>query len=120
MKSYKDLALYDMKSLKLCHKHELWNKVGRESQQVCEKYIKHYLQESHLLSEELAKTHNLKKLIRAIPEYDKDIYKQLCVLTGYYYETNYPGEDFIELDKTLADEALEITKALMAYIDGLV
>ena len=119
MKSYKELALYDMKSLTISHEYEMWNKVGRESQQVCEKYIKHYLQEKHLLSEELERTHNLKKLLRAVPEYSSDVYKQLSVITGYYYETNYPGESYIEMDKKLADEALEITKSLMDYIDNL-
>lgn len=108
-----------MKSLKLCHEHEMWNKVGRESQQVCEKYIKHYLQKQHLLSEELEKTHNLKKLMRAIPKHNPDIYKQLSIVTGYYYETNYPGENYIEMDKDLADQALEITVNLMSYIDSI-
>lgn len=40
MNSYKDLALYDMKSAKTNYKFELWNKVGRECQQSCEKYLK--------------------------------------------------------------------------------
>jgi len=119
MKSYKELALYDMKALEISHKYELWNKVGRESQQVCEKYIKHYLQENHLLSEDLEKTHNLKRLLRAITEYDRNLYRQLSVITGYYYETNYPSENYIELDKELADDAIEIAKSLMAYIDSL-
>jgi len=119
MKSYKDLALYDMKSLIICHEHEMWNKVGRESQQVCEKYIKHYLQKNHLLSDDLARTHNLRKLIRSIPSHTPELYKQMSTLSGYYYETNYPGEDYMELDEQLANEAFEITKALMKYIDGL-
>jgi len=119
MKSYKELALYDMKSAEASYEYELWNKVGRESQQICEKYIKHYLQEHHLLTEELGRTHNLKKLLKSIPNYDNDIYRQISIVTGYYYETNYPGENYIELDKEMADEAIEIAKSLMEYIDKL-
>ena len=119
MKSYKDLALYDMRSVEASYEYGLWNKVGRESQQICEKYLKHYLQENHLLTEELGKSHNLKKLLKVIPSYDRDVYKQLSVITGYYYETNYPGENYIELDKEMADEAIDIAKSLMKYIDSL-
>jgi len=119
MKSYKELALYDMKSAEASYEYELWNKVGRESQQICEKYLKQYLQENHLLTEELERSHNLKKLLRIIQDYDKDIYRQVSIITGYYYETNYPGENYIELDKEMADEAMEIAKSLIRYIDCL-
>jgi HEPN domain-containing protein len=77
MNNYKDLALYDMKSAKANYEHGLWNKVGKECQQACEKYIK------------------------------------------YYFETSYPGDDFIELDKEMADEAIKIAESLMAYINNL-
>ena len=37
----------------------------------------------------------------------------------YYFETNYPGDNFITLDKEDADEAIEIMDELFAYIDNL-
>jgi len=120
MNSYKELSLYDMKSAAANHKYELWNKVGKECQQACEKYLKYYLQHRHLLSETLETTHNLKKLLREIPDYDKDLYKDLSVVGGYYFETNYPGDNFIILDKEMADEAIETAKNLISYIDGLI
>jgi len=119
MNSYKELALYDLKSAKANYEYALWNKVGRECQQVCEKYLKFYLEKRHLLSEHLQRTHNLKKLVRSIPEYDKDIYKSLTVVGDYYFDTNYPGDDFIELDKEMADEAMDVAKRLVAYLDRL-
>jgi len=119
MNSYRELALYDLKAAQANYDYALWNKVGRECQQVCEKYIKYYLEAKHLLPVSLQRTHNLKKLIRAIPNYDKDIYKDVSIMGDYYFDTNYPGDDFIELDQEMADEALDIVKALIAYIDGL-
>ena len=119
MNSYKDLALYDLRSAEANYEYALWNKVGRECQQVCEKYLKHCLEKKHLLPEYLQRTHNLKKLIRAIPGYDKEVYKSLSVVGDYYFDTNYPGDDFIELDQERADEAMEVAKGLMAYLDGL-
>jgi HEPN domain-containing protein len=119
MNSFKDLAMYDMKSARANYEYELWNKVGRECQQVCEKYLKHYLQENHLLTEELERTHNLKKLLRAVPAYDKDLYIRLAVVGDYYFEANYPGDSFIMLDKDMADDAIETANALIAYIDSL-
>lgn len=119
MNSYKDLALYDMKSAKANYEYSLWNKVGRECQQVCEKYLKHYLQANHLLAESLERTHNLKKLIRAIPNFDRDVYKALAIVGDYYFDTNYPSDEFILLDQEMADEAIEIAARLIEYIDGL-
>jgi len=77
MNSYKELALYDLKSAKANYQFELWNKVGRECQQVCEKYLKHCLQQRHLLRGELERTNNLKKLFRLIDDYDRELYKEL-------------------------------------------
>ena len=119
MNNYKDLALYDIQSAKANYSFKLWNKVGRECQQACEKYLKHYLQQNHMLSETLERTHNLKKLVRAIPDYDKDVYRDLSVVGDYYFDTNYPGDEFIMLDKEMADEALEIAESLIKYIEGL-
>lgn len=119
MNNYKDLALYDIQSAKANYSFNLWNKVGRECQQACEKYLKHYLQQNHMLSETLERTHNLKKLVRAIPDYDKDIYRELSVVGDYYFDTNYPGDEFIMLDREMADEALEIAENLIAYIESI-
>ena len=119
MNNYKDLALYDMRSVEANYAFKLWNKVGQMCQQVCEKYMKHYLQTRHLLPETLERTHNLRRLMQSIPGYDKALYKDLSLLSGYYFETNYPGDNFIELDAEMADEAIAIMNALVAYIDGL-
>ena len=118
MNSYKELALYDMKSAKANYAYELWNKVGRECQQVCEKYLKHYLEEKHLLTVSLARTHNLKRLVREVPDYDKEMYKKLSIVGDYYFDTNYPGDDFLELDQEMADEAIHIAEALIEYLEG--
>ena len=119
MNSFKELALYDMKSAKANYEQGLWNKVGFECQQACKKYMKHYLQEHDLLTEDLKKTQNLKKLIKAIPGYDKDLYKDLAVIGYYHIETNHPGDNFIELDKEMADEALKTANDLIAFIGRL-
>ena len=120
MNSYKELALYDLKSAKANYDYALWNKVGRECQQVCEKYLKHYLEKKHLLSESLQRSHNLKKLIRAIPGFAQEMYAKMSLIGDYYFDTNYPGDDFLELDQEMADEALEIAQNLVTYIDELI
>ena len=119
MNSYKELALYDLKAAQATYDYQLWNKVGRECQQVCEKYLKQHLQDIHLLTESLERTHNLKRLVREIPDFDKDMYKSLSIVGDYYFDTNYPGDDFLELDQEMADEAMEIARNLIEYIDSL-
>jgi len=117
MSNYKDLALEDLKAAKALFHFDMWNKVGRECQQVCEKYIKHFLSSRHLLSNELERTHNLRKLFMAVPERDKDLSKDLVIVSNYYFETNYPGDNFIRLDKEMAEEAIKTAKALIKYLD---
>jgi len=119
MNSYKELALYDMKKVEASYAYELWNAVGRDCQQACEKYLKHYLQEKHLLAKELSRTHNLIKLIKTIPNYDREMCGKLSIIYGYYFDTNYPGDNFIVLDKEDADEAIGIAKELFSYINKL-
>ena len=119
MNNYKDLALYDLKAAEKLNEYEMWNKVGRECQQSCEKYLKFYLQSNNLLSTELEKTNNLKKPMRAVPNHDKHLLKELAVVGGYYFEANYPGDNFIELNQEMADEAIETTTALIKFIDSL-
>ena len=48
MNNYKDLALYDMKSARANYEYELWNKVGKECRQVCEKFILLYPKQTYL------------------------------------------------------------------------
>ena len=119
MNSYKELALYDFKSAEANYAFGLWNKVGKECQQASEKYLKYYLQTKHLLTYELERTHNLKKLLKSIPGYDEMMYKNLSVIGDYYFETNYPGDNFIIMDKKMADEAIETTNDLISFIESL-
>jgi HEPN domain-containing protein len=72
-----------------------------------------------MLSHDLERTHNLKNLFKAIPNHDKDMIKQLAIVGYYYFETNYPGDNFVELDREMSEEAIEIAKSLVTYIENL-
>ncbi len=110
----------ELKSAIALNKLELWNKAGKDCISYCEKRTKDWLEDNHLLSENLERTHNLKALFRAIPNYDKELYKLLAAISGYYFETVYPGDNAIFLNADDVSEAIEICHLLNNYLEDLV
>jgi len=115
---YLALAQYD---LRLSKKNLDWgdyNPAARYAQQAVEKYLKHILELSKdAEAVQFMKLHNLKRLhteaknrVQGTPEISR---ANLALLTDYYFDTNYPGDDFQWLDKEQAKEAYEIAKEFL-------
>ena len=77
MKTYKEIAKDDFKSVKILYDAEMWNFAGQQLQQACEKQMKGYLEENNKLDIALSRTHNLRKLLREIGGYEADFYNDL-------------------------------------------
>jgi len=98
---------------------------GRFCQQSVEKRFKHYISKNGTADNiKLMQTHNLSRLYKTVCELSKhgiirsvlgDLYK----LTTYYFETNYPSEDNIELTKEMAQEAVKICEYVNKWVDSL-
>ncbi len=93
MSRYKEYADMELKSAKGLMALGLWNKAGKDCVSFCEKRLKDWLEDHHLLAENLERTHNLKSLFKAVPSYDRPLYKSLAAISGYYFETVYPGDN---------------------------
>ena len=118
MKTYKNIAEDDFKGAKGLSELEMWNLAGQHLQQACEKQIKGWLEENNKLDITLARTHNLRKLLREVGGYDEDFYKTAALIENYYFDTKYPGDDYIELTGQDIEAAIEFYDELINFLEG--
>ena len=117
MKTYKEIAEDDYRGATGLADLEMWNLAGQHLQQACEKQLKHHLEENNKLDITLARTHNLRKLLREIGGYENDFYKTAALVENYYFDTKYPGDDYIELNKQDIDTAIEFYDDLINFLE---
>jgi len=118
MKTYKEIAEDDFKGAKRLADIEMWNLAAQHLQQACEKQLKSWLEENNKLNLALARTHNLRKLLREIGDYGEDFYKTAALVENYYFDTKYPGDDYIELAGQDIDEAIKFYNDLISFLES--
>ena len=116
MKTYKELAEDDFKGAKAMVEFELWNLAGQHLQQACEKRLKSWLEENNKLDAVLARTHNLRKLLREIGNYKEDFYKTAALVENFYFDTKYPGDDYLDLTKQDIEAAISFYNDLIDFL----
>ena len=116
--TYEYLAARDAKMAQISFIAEEYSVCGRFCEQSVEKYLKAYLSvygnKDDVL---LLNSHKPKRLYEACVKsgFDKvtsDILVILADFSDYYYDTNYPGDNFIDLTKEQAENALEVMKTV--------
>ena len=117
MKTYKEIAEDDFNGAKGLADVEMWNLAGQHLQQACEKKLKSWLEENNKLDIILARTHNLRKLLREIGDYEEDFYKTAALVENYYFDTKYPGDDYIELTEQDIVAAIEFYNDLINFLE---
>ena len=118
MKTYKEIAEEDFKGAKKLAEFEMWNLTGQHLQQACEKQLKSYLEENNKLNTDLSRTHNLRKLLREIGGYGDNFYKTAALIENYYFDTKYPGGDYLELNKQDIESAIEFYDDLLKFLEN--
>jgi len=123
--SYLEYSNRDMKYARDMFSLENYDPCGRFCQQSIEKRLKYYI-EQHGTTDDLRllHTHTLAKLYFRVCqlaglEIDKLIRGDLHQLTTYYFDTNYPCEDNVELTKEMAEEALDVAVKVNGWVDSL-
>ena len=126
--SYKDLAEKDLKSAEDLLKYSSgnYNLIARLAEQYVEKLLKHCIElkgsTEHLT---LLSTHNLTKMYDELVKLGllKRIQTDrlfMSQLKDYYFDMNYPGDNYRELDKEEAELALNFAKSFgETLIEGL-
>ena len=122
---YLEYSNRDMKYANDMYSLKNYDPCGRFCQQSIEKRLKHYI-ELHGTTEDLRllHTHALTKLYFRVCELagievDKVIRGELYQLTTYYFDTNYPCEENIELTKDMAEEALDVATKINDWVDSI-
>ncbi len=94
----------------------MWSASGQHLQQACEKQMKFYLESIYKLDSTLQKTHNLRKLLRDIGDYEEDFYKTASVIENYLFDTRYLGNDYLELTKKDIESAIDFYNNLLKFL----
>jgi HEPN domain-containing protein len=117
--SYKDIAEKDLKSAEdlLEYSEGNYNLIARLAEQYVEKLLKHVIERKggteHL---PLLSSHNLTKMYDVLVQLDiiKSVQTDrlfMSQLKDYYFDMNYPGDNYRELGKEEAVLALDFAKA---------
>ena len=120
--TYKQIGDRDLREAEGVLTLDFFSSAGRLAQQAVEKNLKHYIDLNGDTNDmPLITTHNTIRLYERVVElggleYNKEHKKMTCILKSYYYDTNYPGDDFRELDKEEATDAVSFAKELISAI----
>jgi len=116
MKTYYDIALRDLQSAKIMLDAGIYNNVVRFCQQYVEKIFKEriHISGDTEADQSLLFTHKILRLARRCGElsditFTKDEIIFFNELSTYYFDTNYPGDDYIEVDGETAQDAYQNT-----------
>lgn len=113
MKSYKSIDLQFDTAVSM----DWYNLFAAECAQIVEKLIKGVLEKSDLPDDTQAnifETHSLRLLTRILHrKYPNTINAQNASWIGdFYFDTKYPGDNFVEVSKYDAEQIRDITKSL--------
>lgn len=133
LETYLDFAENDYQHFKFCYKATLvTNQMGAIAQGICEKYLKHVIEEYVIVDnaqkngekEKILRTHSLAKLLRYVEENISDFQiegRKLRIIDGFYFTARYPGEESIsinEQDVEDCNDAVEECRGkVMEYIE---
>ena len=126
--NYYRIALNEFKYLEYniqIEDEDIYNRNGILCEQVVEKLLKHIVERACFKEDysNLLKGHNLVKLYKAILEEGIELdlsINMLRTLKDYYFDANYPGDNFILLTKEEVDEAYAFTKDTLAKVKKVI
>ena len=132
LRTYYDFAENDYAFLKAAFAGGLMaNSMGAMAQNVCERYIKHLINEyvnvtpenRHDVTEVLS-THNLNKLVtfwngNSQYKISDETIDEMRDINGYYFSTKYPGDDAETLTGEDIRDCIEAIDACKANVDEI-
>ena len=130
MLRYYDFAEDDYEAIKiLVNADVVKNVICYKSQNICEKYLKqiivNYIQETDdnmINYTGNLKTHNIARLINFIKENLSDFSIPACVrdVDGYYFSTNYPGDNSFKVTKEDVDRCWNAVETCKSFVDAYI
>lgn len=111
LNSYFKLASNELDYFKTSSRDSSFNNMRAvQCQQICEKLLKSVIQD-FTNDESYLRTHKLKKIYDKVSEYislNVSDTRALSMISEFYFDARYPGDDFIEV----SDEDMELTEKI--------
>ncbi len=120
--SYYDIAEDEYQFFMSIDSDHLPQQIGFLGQQIVEKLLKHIIvtSEKPIEDDMIVRTYNLKKLYRFIKaeivDLDLDM-GDLVQVSNYYFETRYPGDNFMWLTEEEKKDCVRIVKEIKEKVD---
>ncbi|MEY8335810.1 HEPN domain-containing protein [Lachnospiraceae bacterium 47-T17] len=118
--SYYSIACSDFNYLKDVMSTGYCNQLAEQAQRVAEKMLKSVAEVTCVDIEKLLKSHNIRGIYDMIHRVEPDFVLDrngLSTLKDYYYDTQYPGENFIIVTEEELLEAYEIMLSVVGAVE---
>lgn len=129
LNSYYGLAyndyLYASNMLEVAGQIGNYNVVASLCAQSAEKYMKFIIEKYFIHDEssiELLRSHNLRSILNKIKELFKDCplsSKDYKWLGDFYFDSRYPGDNFIHVNKEDGEECCRLVEELQLWVDSI-
>ena len=134
LRTYFDFAENDyLYFVTSCERGDVANIMGAIAQGICEKYMKHLIDqfdhptdaEVVEIREKILHDHNLTRILRYIKEnmdvkFDYDAVQKMKVINGYYLSARYPGDFSPELTAKDIEDCLSAVQSCREATIGLI
>lgn len=125
--NYYDIACSEYKFLEHNINRGFYNQTLPMIQQVAEKMLKSVIINLFLLdNDKILREHRLDKIYGHIRKSNNSICNKytlntgdLCLLSSYYFDCRYPGDNFIVATKEQESESMEILKDVITYVNNI-
>ena len=116
MNGYRDISLKDLDEGNFSLENKRYRSAVFFYQQYAEKSAKALLEKIEP-EHKLLKSHSVEKILEAYDEGHKisEIGDKARYLTGFYFDTRYPGDNYTEITAAQAARAKEFAEALEEY-----
>ncbi len=117
---YYSIACNDLEYLQAVLHLPFYNKMASDSQQIVEKLLKS-VAELCSVDKTVLNSHNLRKINQEIKNCGIDLglkAKDLAMLTDYYFDARYPGDDFVVVTKEECAECVDIVNQVFAAVNS--
>ena len=134
LSTYFDFAENDFLYLSASMEHKMiYNGMTALAQNICEKYLKHIIdeyyepkkEEEFMVKQDILRTHSLKKLIGFLDsrmgiELSDEKYDGIIEADGYYFSARYPGESSFMVNERDVNRAYNAVKVCRDFVLAII
>lgn len=120
MNDYYEIAFNELLYLEYTLGTGFYNPISAQAQQIAEKMLKSVAERECVGIEKLMKSHNLRALYTEIHKVDASFElnkDKLSTLKDLYFDTRYPGDNYVEVDYETCADAISTMYAVIKEVN---